>query len=83
MLASCNTAAASWSERAKIDTVSSERQAGTTPRALRRPRVGLTPIKLLNAAGTRPDPAVSVPSAKLTKFFAQATADPALDPPAI
>ena len=48
---------------AKIDTQSSERQAGTTPAALSRPRVGFSPTMLLNAAGTRPEPAVSVPSA--------------------
>ena len=36
---------------------------------------------LLNAAGTRPDPAVSVPSEKLTVFSATATAEPELDPP--
>ncbi len=33
------------------------------------------------AAGTRPDPAVSVPSAKLTSPDATATAEPELDPP--
>jgi len=38
---------------------------------------------LLNAAGTRPDPAVSVPSEKLTKPSATLTAEPALDPPLI
>ena len=36
---------------------------------------------LLSAAGTRPDPAVSVPSAKLTIPCATATAEPAEDPP--
>ena len=38
---------------------------------------------LLNAAGTRPDPAVSVPKAKLTSPAATATAEPELDPPGI
>ena len=38
---------------------------------------------LLNAAGTRPEPAVSVPKEKLTKPVATATADPELDPPEI
>ena len=33
------------------------------------------------AAGTRPDPAVSVPNAKSTSPRATATADPELDPP--
>ena len=36
---------------------------------------------MLNAAGTRPDPAVSVPNAKGTSPAATATADPELDPP--
>ena len=34
-------------------------------------------------AGTRPDPAVSVPRAKLTRPAATATAEPALEPPGI
>jgi hypothetical protein len=36
---------------------------------------------LLSAAGTRPDPAVSVPSASGTRPAPTATADPELDPP--
>ena len=36
---------------------------------------------LPNAAGTRPDPAVSVPSEKLARPPATAIADPELDPP--
>ena len=36
---------------------------------------------LLKAAGTRPDPAVSVPRAKATSPVPTATADPELDPP--
>ena len=36
---------------------------------------------LLQPAGTRPEPAVSVPRAKLTSPAATATADPELDPP--
>ena len=60
---------------------SSERQAGTVPWLLTRPRVGFRPTMLLNAAGTRPDPAVSVPSAKLTSPAATATAEPELEPP--
>src|ERR1700730_723720 len=62
-------------------TQSSERQAGTTPRALKTPLVGLSLTMLLNAAGTRPEPAVSVPKAKLPKPVATATAEPELDPP--
>src|SRR5829696_7490807 len=60
---------------------SSVRQAGTTPRVDTAPRVGLSPTMLLRPAGTRPDPAVSVPRAKLTSPRATATAEPALDPP--
>ncbi len=48
-----------------------------------KPLVGFNPTMLLNAAGTRPDPAVSVPSAKLTRPAATATAEPALEPPGI
>jgi hypothetical protein len=51
---------------AKTEKQSTDRHAGATPRILTAPRVGLKPTTLLNAAGTRPDPAVSVPSAKLT-----------------
>src|SRR5262245_8771106 len=80
-LVASSTARASLDVRAKIETQSSERQAGTTPRVLMRPRVGLSPSTLLNAAGTRPDPAVSVPSAKLTSPAATATHEPELDPP--
>ena len=63
--AAASTSSASSAVSVKIDTQSSERQAGTTPRVLIRPRVGFSPIRLLNAAGTRPEPAVSVPSEKL------------------
>src|SRR6185369_888875 len=64
-----------------METQSSERQAGNTPWLLSRPRVGLWPTILLNAAGTRPEPAVSVPSANVTMPAATATAEPELDPP--
>ncbi len=47
------------------------------------PRVGLTPTMPFRAAGTRPEPAVSVPRAKSTRPSATATADPALEPPEI
>ncbi len=36
---------------------------------------------LLKPAGTRPDPAVSVPSEKLTSPDETATAEPELEPP--
>ena len=73
--------AASARLRVSTLTQSSERQAGTTPRVLQRPLVGLKPIRPLNAAGTRPEPAVSLPSAKATRPAAVATAEPELDPP--
>src|SRR5690349_14606565 len=66
-----------------METQSSVRQAGTTPVVLSSPRVGFRPIKLLKATGTRPEPAVSVPSANVTWPFATATAEPELDPPEI
>ena len=57
------------------------RHAGIRPRVLQRPLLGLNPMRWLNAAGTRPDPAVSVPSAKGTSPAATTTAEPELDPP--
>ena len=42
---------------AKIETQSSVRQAGTTPRVLIAPRAAFTPTMLLNAAGILPEPA--------------------------
>ena len=75
------TRQASSTVSAKIDTQSSERQAGTTPWVLNRPPLGLRPTRLLKAAGTRPEPAVSVPSAKLASPAATATAEPELEPP--
>ena len=67
--------------RAKIDTQSTLCAAGTTPRALIRPCEGLSPTMLLSPAGTRPEPAVSVPSAKSTWPLATTYAEPELDPP--
>jgi hypothetical protein len=61
--------------------VSSVRQAGTTPVAESAPSEGFRPTMLLSAAGTRPDPAVSVPSAKDTIPRATATTEPDDDPP--
>src|SRR3954469_10258917 len=75
------TAQASSTVSPKTETQSSERHAGTTPVVLRSPRLGLTPTMLFNPAGTRPDPAVSVPRAKLTRPDDTATADPELEPP--
>src|SRR4051812_27579386 len=66
-----------------MDTQSSVRHAGTMPAVLIVPRVGLSPTMLLNPAGTRPEPAVSVPSAKHTRFNATTSAEPELEPPEI
>jgi hypothetical protein len=77
----CNAANASSTVSANTDTQSSVRQAGTTPAVEMRPRLGLRPTMLLNAAGTRPEPAVSVPSANGTSPAATATPEPELDPP--
>src|SRR5262249_11948706 len=64
-------------------TQSRLRHAGTTPAFEIRPGVGLNPTILLSPAGTRPDPAVSVPSASGTRPAATATAEPELDPPGL
>src|SRR5687768_11008631 len=79
--ASCHTVPASTGVAAKIETQSSDRQAGTTPAALRTPRVGFNPTRLLKAAGTRPEPAESVPSENEHSPFATAIAQPELEPP--
>ena len=78
-----STAAASAVSRVKTLTQSSERQAGSTPVVVTSPRVGLSPTIPFIAAGTRPEPAVSVPRANGTTPDATATALPELDPPAI
>ena len=72
---------ASSTVSAKTETQSSDLQAGTTPEVPTNPGVGFNPTMLLKPAGTRPEPAVSVPSEKLTSPAATATADPELDPP--
>jgi hypothetical protein len=55
--------------------------AGTNPSVSIRPTDGLTPTMPLSAAGTRPEPAVSVPIANGTRPRATATAEPELEPP--
>jgi len=60
---------------------SNERQAGTTPRLLKSPRVGFQPMSSWKAAGTRPEPAVSVPNENAHSPAATAEALPELDPP--
>ena len=56
-------------------------QAGTMPVAGSRPMLGLSPMMLLMLAGTRPEPAVSVPSANTASPAATATAEPEDEPP--
>src|SRR5215468_5953265 len=51
------------------------------PSVLTTPSVGLIPTMPCSPAGTRPEPAVSVPIAISASPVATATADPALDPP--
>ncbi len=65
------------------DTQSSVRHAGTRPAVEISPRLGFSPTMLLSIAGTRPEPAVSVPNASGTSPAETATADPELDPPGI
>src|SRR5262249_58206832 len=55
--------------------------AGTTRSVLTTPSVGLIPTMPCRPAGTRPEPAVSVPIAMSASPVATATAEPALDPP--
>ena len=52
-----------------------------TPAVLTRPGVGFRPTMLLKPAGTRPEPAVSVPSANGTSPRDTTTAEPELEPP--
>jgi hypothetical protein len=78
-----STAEASSVVRANTDMQSSVRHAGTTPAVDTSPRLGLRPTMLFNIAGTRPEPAVSVPSATGTRPVATATPEPELDPPGI
>src|SRR3954470_7785434 len=74
-------ASASTQASAKTDTQSSDLQAGTTPAVLSSPGVGFQPTMLLKPAGTRPEPAVSVPSENDTRPDDTATAEPELEPP--
>src|ERR1700710_538967 len=59
-------------------TQSKDGQAGNTPLVETSPRVGLNPTIPLNAAGTRPLPAVSVPNASGTIPAGTARALPGL-----
>src|SRR6195256_5987233 len=78
-----STMKASSTVSENTDTQSSVRQAGTRPAVETSPRLGFRPTILLKPAGTRPEPAVSVPSASGTSPAATATADPEHDPPSI
>src|ERR1700751_1850275 len=83
LFATSNAVDASATVRANTETQSSDRQAGTTPLVLKIPRLGFMATMLLKAAGTRPDPAVSVPSAKLTSPPATAPPEPEPPPPGV
>src|SRR5205085_12090351 len=74
---------ASSTVRENTEMQSSVRQAGTSPALEISPRLGFRPTILLSIAGTRPEPAVSVPSASGTRPAETATADPEVDPPGI
>jgi hypothetical protein len=74
---------ASPMSRANTVTQSSVRHAGTTPVVGISPKVGFTPTTPFSAAGTRPDPAVSVPSATSAMPSSTATAEPEELPPEI
>ena len=63
--------------------MSSDQESGKTPAVLIRPKEGRSPTTPHSAAGMRTDPPVSVPRASGTRPAATATAEPALDPPAI
>ena len=64
-----------------VVTQSRVRQAGTTPAVEINPLLAFNPTRLFSAAGTRPEPAVSVPNEKLATPSATASEDPALEPP--
>ena len=74
---------ASSTVKANTETQSKLRQAGTTPVVLNQPQVGFKPTILFKPAGTRPEPAVSVPKENGTTPRATTTAEPELEPPLI
>src|SRR5512142_1070867 len=76
-----SAAAASSTVSANTEMQSSVRQAGTRPAVEIMPRLGFSPTILLSIAGTRPLPAVSVPSDSGTSPEDTAVAEPELDPP--
>src|ERR1700742_3814983 len=75
-----SAAMASSTDSENTEMQSSVRQAGTRPAVEISPRLGFRPTMLLSIAGTRPEPAVSVPSDNGTRPADTATAEPELDP---
>ena len=71
----------SSASRVNHPTVSRLGDKGTIPSVETRPNVGLMPKSPHNAAGSRTEQAVSLPSAKSTSPPATALADPLDDPP--
>ncbi len=63
----CSAVMASSTVSENTEMQSSVRHAGTSPAFEIRPRLGFRPTMLLSIAGTRPLPAVSVPSASGTR----------------
>ena len=55
--------------------------SGIAPAPLTRPNVGFSPMTPQNAAGTRIEPPVSLPSASGTSRTASEAPDPPLEPP--
>lgn len=76
-----STVSASPSVWAKTVTQSRLAHAGTTPFVDQAPSAGFQPTIALSIAGTRPEPAVSVPSANAARPQATLTAEPELEPP--
>ncbi|KAH3684769.1 hypothetical protein WICPIJ_004233 [Wickerhamomyces pijperi] len=75
---------ATWTSckfKPKIPIQSKDLQAGTRPWELKTPRDGLTPIKLFKEAGTRLEPAVSVPKDNGTIPLETTLAEPEEEPP--
>src|SRR5262249_1875943 len=79
----CNTIAASFTDAASGPTWSSEVERGITPRLGTRPYVGFNPTHPQSAAGSRIEPAVSVPIAAQHTRAITAAADPPDAPPVI
>ena len=74
-------AQASATLAANTETQSSVRQAGSMPRGEMAPTLGFSPTMPFSMAGTRPEPAVSVPRLSAAMPRATATAEPDDEPP--